>query len=253
MKAVRGTPADVATWLTARPFAHRGLYDPAAGIPENSMAAFQRAIDAGYGIELDIRVSLDGVAMVFHDATLDRMTDISGPVLEWPSYRLRQTRLQDSDETIPTLHDVLDLVDCRVPILIEVKSDRAHRHRIISSVRRALEGYRTDIGVMSFDPEIPRWFAKHKGPWAPGLVLSRHARSLLGRIANSRFGRERLMQRSKAAFLAKDIRDLPCPFIAAKRRQGYTVLSWTVRSAEDRERAQHHADNIIFETIHEPE
>ena len=106
------------------PLAHRGYHNAALRHPENAVSAFQAAIDAGYGIELDVQLCRDGQAVVFHDDTLDRMTARSGAVREYTAAELGLIRLRDSDDFIPTLAQVLQLVDGKVPLLIEIKEDR---------------------------------------------------------------------------------------------------------------------------------
>jgi glycerophosphoryl diester phosphodiesterase len=103
------------------PIAHRALHDAEQGVPENSRGAVQRAVRAGYGIEIDVHLSADGRAVVFHDDTLDRLTHTTGPVGKRTARELSDLVLKGSDERIPTLSDILDLVDGQVPILIEIK------------------------------------------------------------------------------------------------------------------------------------
>jgi glycerophosphoryl diester phosphodiesterase len=110
------------SWLRETPVAHRGLHDQAAGVPENSLAAFRAAADAGYAMEFDVRLSADGIVMVFHDAKLKRLTGRPGLVAETPSAALRQLHLHGTGETIPTLTQVLQVIAGRVPLLIEVKN-----------------------------------------------------------------------------------------------------------------------------------
>lgn len=229
-------------WLAGATYAHRGLHAPA--VPENSLAAFAAAAEHNLGIECDVRRSRDGQAVVFHDATLDRLTAETGPVAERSAAELGRIALTGSGETIPVLGHMLERVAGRVPLLIELKTDRDRRVApLCLAVRRALEGYRGPVAVMSFDPRVPAWFARYSPHVVRGLVMTEDGR----RTASARLRRHLLLWRARAEFLAYDIRDLPSPFAGAQRRRGLPLLTWTVRSAELAERAADHADAAIAE------
>ena len=177
------------------PFAHRGLHG--GGRVENSRAAFEAAIAAGHGIELDVQASADGQAMVFHDYELDRLTEGDGPDLRHgrgragadPAAR-RRTR------PFPRLPEILALIDGRAPLLIEVKSpgrDVAALSR--SGARRRLQGYKGPVAVMSFNPEVGRWFARHAPEVLRGLVVTEAGKSWRGWLS-----RRLALWRSQARF-----------------------------------------------------
>jgi glycerophosphoryl diester phosphodiesterase len=233
-------------WLTLQPFAHRGLHDGAAA-PENSMTAFDRAIAEGHGIELDVQAAFDGVAMVFHDATLERLTDFEGSVLSYGSNKLMEMRLKNSSQLIPSLDHVLEHIAGRVPILIEAKSPEADFHPLCFSIRRALEGYRGPVAVMSFDPRIVSWFHRNAPRIIRGLILTDENNAKTGVLG--RLGLPRLMSvwQSKPNFIAYDVRSLPSTLSRKMRDNNIPLLTWTVRTPQDREVAREHADNIIYE------
>ncbi|HEY0043274.1 MAG TPA: glycerophosphodiester phosphodiesterase family protein [Allosphingosinicella sp.] len=227
--------------LGALPFAHRGLHG--GGVVENSRAAFAAAIAAGHGIELDVQASRDGEAMVLHDYKLERLTRETGDVASRSAAQLGVIRLSGTDETIPTLREILQQIAGRVPLLIEVKAPDRSVTRLCMAVYRSLEGYRGPVGIMSFNPEVPRWFAAHAPRVLRGLVVTENGkRGLRGRLE-----RAFALWRSRAQFLAYDIRDLPSRFAKARRKRGMPVFTWTVRSDADHDRAALHADQIIFE------
>ncbi|MCT2399225.1 glycerophosphodiester phosphodiesterase family protein [Novosphingobium mangrovi (ex Huang et al. 2023)] len=229
-------------WVGGHSYAHRGLHG--AGVPENSRAAFARAMAAGCGIELDVQRSSDGLPVVFHDGVLDRLTAETGPLDRRSAAQLGGIALAGSRETIPTLRQVLADVAGRVPVLIEVKSERDARVAAIClAVRRVLEGYTGPHAVMSFDPRVGRWYAKHSPHTVRGLVVSEgEDRALPGAV------RRRLaLWHARPDFLAYDVRDLPSRFAAGQRRRGLPVVTWTVKDAEHRQRAADHADAGIFE------
>jgi glycerophosphoryl diester phosphodiesterase len=182
--------------------------------------------------------------VVFHDFELDRLTRERGPVAERTAAQLGAIVLSGSDDTIPSLRQLLELVKGRVPLLIEVKARRDSRVAALClAVRRVLEGYRGPHAVMSFDPRVSHWFARHSPHTVRGLVLSEEDdRTLPGMV------RRRLwLWHAQPDFLAYDIRDLPSRFATAQRRRGLPLLTWTVRSAELAQRATEQADAPIAE------
>lgn len=226
--------------LKALPFAHRGLHGD--GLIENSRGAFEAAIAAGHGIELDVRVTLDGQALVFHDTTLDRLAEATGPVDGRTAAELRHIRLKGTNETIPDLPEILELIGARVPLLIEVKAPERAVTPICAAVLGGLRGYGGPVGIMSFNPEVARWFARHAPQVTRGLVVTEE-----GKPQRKRLERRLALWRSRPDFLAYDIGDLPSRFAARARARGIPVFTWTCRSAEDAARASLHADQIIHE------
>ena len=229
-------------WLKGTTFAHRGLHD--GTVPENSPQAFARAIERGFGIECDVQRSSEGLAVVFHDWELERLTPERGLVRSRTMRELRAIRLTGSDDTIPTLGELLGQVAGRVPLLIEVKSKRELRvAALCRAIRAALEGYRGPIAVMSFDPRVGRWFARQAPHIGRGLVVTEeNARTLSGRLR-----RHLALWNARPDFLAYDVRDLPSKFAASQRKRGIPVATWTVRSPDLAARAALHADAPIAE------
>jgi glycerophosphoryl diester phosphodiesterase len=240
-------PAERVAFLGQQAYAHRGLHG--GTVPENSRAAFHGAIDKGLGIELDVQPAVGREAFVFHDDTLDRLTHETGPVGKRIATDLDRITLKGSTETIPRLAEILTLVAGRVPILIEVKSDSPTVNGICLGIRRVLEGYRGPVAIMSFNPEIPRWFHRHARRYVRGLVVTEGSdKSLRARIKGY-FIRHFSLWRAKPDFLAYDIRNLPSSFAGAQRARGLAVLTWTVRTAADEAKAMASADEIIFERV----
>ncbi len=145
--------------------AHRGLHRKDGSLPENSLAAFTAACDAGYGIELDLRLCGDGEVVVFHDETLERLCGAPGRVDETPLEKLKQLPLLGGEQHIPTLREVLDKVQGRVPLVLELKNGGDYK-TLCEKSWRILRRYDGDICVESFDPRILRWFRKN----VPGLL-----------------------------------------------------------------------------------
>ncbi len=236
---------DRVAFLKQKPYAHRGLHG--GGRVENSISAFRAAIEQGYGIELDVRMSLDAQVIVFHDDTLDRLTRETGPVHRRSRRELCQIKFSDSNEAIPGLDDVVSMVAGRGPILVEIKADGPNIGKFCLRVRRALEGYRGQVAVMSFNPEVVRWFRRHAKSLPRGLVITEGQNVDVAAQLKARFARHAMLWRAKPDFIAYDIRNLPSRFAAAQRKRGLPVLTWTVRSADEEARAAEHADEIIFE------
>ena len=229
-------------WLKRGEYAHRGLHGGAD--PENSLSAFAAAISAGMGIECDVQQTGDGLAVVFHDWELDRLTRESGPVARHTAAELSQIALGSGTDRIPALRDLLGMVRGRVPLLIEVKTRRERRvSALCLAVRRDLEGYAGPAAVMGFDPRVCAWFRRHAPRVVRGLVMTEEgARTLSGAVK-----RHLALWQAKPDFLAYDVRDLPSRFADAQRRRGLPLLTWTVRSAALRQRAAEHADAPIAE------
>jgi len=229
-------------WIGGYVYAHRGLHGQ--GAPENSPGAFAGAIERGLGIECDVQRSSDGQAMVFHDWELDRLTGETGPVDKRSADQLGRIALTGSGDHIPTLRKLLDQVDGRVPILIEVKS-RSDKPvaPLCLAVRRVLEGYLAPHAVMSFDPRVSAWFIRNSPRTVRGLVVTEEgAKSFSGQVR-----RHLSLWHARPDFLAYDVRDLPSSFAAAQRLRGLPVATWTVRDQELRRRAADNADAPIAE------
>ncbi|MEQ1499322.1 MAG: glycerophosphodiester phosphodiesterase family protein [Novosphingobium sp.] len=231
-------------WLSTCDYAHRGLHS--SGVPENSPSAFAAAIAKGMGIECDVQRSSDGRAIVFHDGELDRLTAEQGPLADRSAEQLGRIVLSGSTDTIPTLRQLLDQIGGKVPLLIEIKSSIRTSRRtsaLCLAVRRDLEGYHGPHAIMSFDPRVVRWFADHSKLTSRGLVVTEENDKALPGMIRRRLG----LWHARPDFLAYDIRDLPSRFAAGQRARGLPVLSWTVRNADHRERAEKHADSPIAE------
>ncbi len=242
--------AERVAFLKGQPFAHRGLHNGGmhgGGVVENSRAAFQAALDQGLGIELDVRAAAGREAFVFHDAELDRLTDERGAIAKKMAHQLDLIKLKGSDETIPRLGEILTMVAGRVPILIEVKADSPSVNGVCIGIRRVLEGYLGPVAIMSFNPEIGRWFHRHARRYVRGLVVTEGEELKLAARLKAWAMRRMSIWRAKPDFLAYDIRKLPSAFAAEQRARGLPVLTWTVRTADQEKIAMAHADEIIFE------
>ena len=245
-------PSNGLGWLTARPVAHRGLHDAAAGVIENTASAFAAAAAGQYGIECDVQISADGEAMVHHDDALGRLTDGSAPLASLSAAALKAVPFKAGADRILTLNELCELVGGRVPLVVEFKSRFDGDLRLTRRVALVLGSYRGPAAAMSFDP-VPVAGVRTLAPaLARGIVAERHyTHSEWDRLTSA-------MKRNLACFLhapssrpqfiAYSVKDLPAPAPwLARRLFGLPLLTWTVRSAADRATAERHADQMIFE------
>jgi glycerophosphoryl diester phosphodiesterase len=239
-------------WLK-RPIAHRGLHDAAKGVVENSVSAVRAAMGKGYAIEVDLQCAADHMPVVFHDATLDRLTGETGPVATRDIDTLRAIRLKGSSDHILSLPDLLERVDGYVPLVLEVKSTWARDGKFEAKIAEALKPYAGPVAVMSFDPYCVAAFRNIAPALPRGLVAGRFDVGNWPELsAMQRFAMRHLLTSAFAwpHFIAYDIAALPAsaPLIA-KFLFGLPLLTWTVRTAAERERALRYADAMIFEGI----
>lgn len=238
-------------WLTAVPFTHRGLHDPARGIPENSLAAFAASAEAGYAIELDVYLSADGQPVVVHDRNLRRVTGLDVRVDRSAWAQLRDLRLGETDERLPLLGDVLDLVDGRVGVMVEIKNLERRTGPVEQAVADLLDGYDGPVCVASFNPGTVGWFATHR----PGVLRGQTAGPMRDVPVPGwlRFAMRRMLTnvRTRPHFLSYDLTGLPDRVVELWRR-GRPLITWTVRTPDDLVKARAVADNYIFEGVAVP-
>lgn len=246
-------PPLAAAFLTT-PLAHRGYHDAALRRPENTLSAFGAAVAAGYGIELDVQLTADGEAVVFHDDTLVRMTGHPGTLIGHTAGELGRIRLNHSDDHIPSLAQTLALVAGRVPVLIEIK-DRldtmtATTGRLEAAVARAVASYQGPVAVMSFNPYCVAEMARVAPQIPRGLTTEDYDPVLCAPLAASTCDRLRAIpdyHASLSSFISHKASDLSRPRVAELKSQGAAILCWTIRSAAEEARARTIAQNITFE------
>ena len=238
------------------PFAHRGFHDCDGnfgfGRPENSYAAFETAIDLGYGIEVDIQLSSDGIPMVFHDKNLKRILNIDKNLNEFSANDLQNLYLANR-EKIPTFDKFLELISGRVPILVEIKdannlSDE-NTSPIADAVALSLERYHGPVAVMAFNPHQIKLFG-YRLPWIPrGLVTEAFKEEDWPGVNREKLTRLRYLEglsETAASFISHKHSDLnsghlsQIPFTTK-------IFCWTIRNQEEKDLALKRADNITFE------
>jgi glycerophosphoryl diester phosphodiesterase len=235
-------------WLFDIPVAHRGLHDAENGVPENSLAAFDAARREGYPIELDVRILRDGGVVVFHDESLERMT--GGPtMLEGEdSETIRTYRLAGTDETIPFLTEVFDVVRGKVPVLIELKNFGVPG-QLEAAVHSALQSYNGRCAVQSFNPFSMGWFKVNAPQITRGHLSGGFVGVPLEEDLKETLRSLELIDVSAPAFVGFDVRFLPFDPVSELRSRGMPILGWTVRSHQEQRHALQWCDNYIFELI----
>jgi len=241
-------------WLTARPFAHRGLHDAAAGVIENTASAFSAAIAGGYGMETDLQISADGEVMVHHDDALGRLTDGAGRLAELSAAELKVVHFKACADRILTLGELCELVGGRTPMLLELKSHFNRDRRLVERAAQVLASYAGPVAVMSFDPFMIEAIRRITSELPRGIVAERHyTHPEWDRLPPSEKRRMAYLlhwPRTRPHFIAYSVRDLPAaPPLIARLMLRLPLLTWTVRSEDDRRRAARWADQIIFEGI----
>ncbi len=234
-------------WLTATPLAHRGLHGD--GIPENTLAAFRAACDRELPVELDVHLTRDGQVAVIHDDDLRRVAGRPLKIRDASVEDLYAARVLGTDEHVPTLDEVLDVLGGRVAVMIELKNLSGAVGPLEQAVHDRLGTYGGPACVASFNPRSILWFARN----APEVVRGQTASSfadvampapvrvaLRGMVAN---------RWSRPHFLSYDLRDLPSEPVERWRERGLPLITWTVRTAADVAKARTVADNFIFEGV----
>ncbi len=233
------------SWLVQVPIAHRGLHDKQA--PENSLLAFQNAINAGYAIELDVRMLSDGTIVVFHDDSLARLTGNDGYIKFLKKSDLDMLSLGESDQKIPTLEEVLSLVAGKTPLLIEIKNE-GKIGELESRVIEILKKYDGKFAIQAFNPYVLQYFYKH----APEIARGQ----LAGFLKNQKmpfihkFALKRMLLNKKIShpdFISYEGKFLPNRFV--RKFKKLPLLAWTIRSQEEYMKVVKYCDNVIFENF----
>ncbi|MEO0542560.1 MAG: glycerophosphodiester phosphodiesterase family protein [Pseudomonadota bacterium] len=225
--------------LIKNPIAHRGLHDGNNAIYENTRCAFQAAIDHGFGIELDVQISADGEAIVFHDEMLDRLTTLSGPVADQTTATLASTNIGSSANKAETLKEILKFVDNRVPVVIELKENGARNEQLARDVARCVREYSGPVSVMSFSHDLIFQLRQQSVSCPVGLTAEG-----IGSLA---LDEHRAALDHGIDFISYHIHALPNAFVSDMRSLGKPIITWTVRNTEQARHSAAHADQMTFE------
>jgi len=240
-----------------RAAAHRGLHDESRGVVENTWPAFEAAINAGVAIECDVQRTKDDVPLVFHDFTLDRLTQGAGPLADFNHTQINTLAYKDQNEKILSFAELLTRVAGRTPLLVELKSNwRTPRLPWLQSICDLSQNYHGAVALMSFDPDIMRTVRKiapgvargivsgqyrhrDRAPWYPDVIASERANALSNLHD---------IDTVKPDFIAYHVKDLDCAAVrTARQKYELPIFTWTVRSDKDWQLANTYADAAIFE------
>jgi glycerophosphoryl diester phosphodiesterase len=248
-------PVNGPAWLTQRPIAHRGLHYAARGVIENTLVAAQAAVAAGFAIEFDIQISLDGEAIVFHDETLDRLTDASGPLSAMRAAEIAKVRIKGAGEAPPTLAAFLDAVAGRTALICELKSRFDGDWRSADRAAALAAAYDGPLAFKSFDHDLVAYMRLRR-PRSGARPLGILARASYDGADWSFLSAEQKrdwtdfdhFDLARPDFLSWNVDDLPhrIPFLV-KELTGAPVMAWTVRTAAQREAAGKWADQMVFD------
>ncbi len=239
-------------WLTARPIAHRGLHNKTKGLVENSLAAAEAAIACQYAIECDVQLCKDGEAIVFHDFTLDRLTDAHGELVTHTAEELRKIAYRDGAGTLPTLQVFLATIAGRTPLIIEIKSRFDGDRQLANRTAAAAAQYSGPVALKSFDPDVLRTLRAANLACPIGFIGEAHyeheewaSLSPATKVALRDFS---FYPDIRPDFLSWSAHDLPHAVPRLCRDGiGMPVMTWTIRSPQDRARVAPFANQIIFE------
>jgi len=228
-------------WIKARPIAHRGLHDAKAGIYENTLGAAKAAVDNKYNIEIDLHISSDGVPMVFHDLTLDRLTAETGSVRERTAKELQQISIMGTEDRIPTLEAFFDLVAGKVSVVLELKGhdDETKDEGFVKAVSDVLSRYNGNAALMSFNHHL----VKDAHDIVPHLPLG-----LTAYKDDSAYDQHmEIATACNVDFISYELKNLDTKFVREFKNTGRPVISWTVKSKEDHAFSDKFADQPTFE------
>ncbi len=228
-----------AAWIKELPVAHRGYHDLNKAIWENTLSAFSRAVEAGFAIECDLHYASDGVPVIFHDEDMERLCNLKGDVRERTSRELGLIAVGGTADKVPTLKQLLDLVQGKVPLVLEIKGREADDEGFAEAVLDVLEGYAGKVALMSFDHWLLKDLKDLNAPYPVGLTAN-------GNTPEDYATHEKAMAFG-LDFISYYYADLPNSFISGQRGKGIPVITWTVRDEEARKHTFENADQMTFE------
>ena len=236
------------SWLIETPIAHRGLDN--GNIPENSMEAFKNAVDKGYAIELDVQLTKDKQLVVFHDDNLSRLTNDTRDVKDVNYEELKDLKLENTDQIIPTLKEVIELVDGQVPLIVEIK-DGEDTKKLAEETYNIMKDYKGKYAIQSFNPFIVEWFKNNARDVIRGQLSATFTSDSDDLKFYEKFALRNLLLnfKSKPNFIAYELDGLNNFSLKLLKSRRYPIIAWTIENKGDMEKAYDSADNIIFDNI----
>ena len=239
---------DKISWIKETPIAHRGLHTK--DIPENSLSAFENALKNNYAIELDVQFTKDKEVVVFHDENLKRMTNDTRNIEDVNYDELKNLRLGNTNEIIPTLEEVLELVDSKVAILIEIKDCKDYIE-LSEKTYEILKGYEGNYAIQSFNPFILEWYKNNASEVVRGQLSGTFTEGSESLNSFEKFVLKNMLLnfKSKPNYIGYELEGIPKSKLESLRKKGVPIIVWTVKNKEDMEKAYKYSDNITFENF----
>lgn len=239
---------DKISWIKETPIAHRGLHTK--DIPENSLSAFENALKNNYAIELDVQFTKDKEVVVFHDENLKRITNDTRNIEDVNYDELKNLRLGNTNEIIPTLEEVLELVDSKVAILIEIKDCKDYIE-LSEKTYEILKGYEGNYAIQSFNPFILEWYKNNASEVVRDQLSGTFTEGSESLNSFEKFALKNMLLnfKSKPNYIGYDLEGIPKSKLESLRKKGVPIIVWTVKNKEDMEKAYKYSDNITFENF----
>lgn len=239
---------DKISWIKETPIAHRGLHTK--DIPENSLSAFENALKNNYAIELDVQFTKDKEVVVFHDENLKRITNDTRNIEDVNYDELKNLRLGNTNEIIPTLEEVLELVDSKVAILIEIKDCKDYIE-LSEKTYEILKGYEGNYAIQSFNPFILEWYKNNASEVVRGQLSGTFTEGSESLNSFEKFALKNMLLnfKSKPNYIGYELEGIPKSKLESLRKKGVPIIVWTVKNKEDMEKAYKYSDNITFENF----
>lgn len=231
-------------------YAHRGQFDKENGIPENSNAAFKNAVARGNGFEFDVRLTKDGKLVVFHDDNAKRVAGVDLLIKNTDSEEVRKLRLDDTDEPIPYFSELLEIVDGKVPLIVEIKPTQGDYNEVTKAVCDMLDNYKGDYMLESFDPRVVMWLKKNRPELCRGLLITyfKNGEDGVAPLINFIIHYMLINVACRPDFLAIDVNFRKAEhFRFCKKLYNFNEVNWTVRSQEVLDECLEDGAMVIFE------
>ena len=232
------------SWIVHKYIAHKGFHTSTE--PENSLGAFQNAINKDYAIELDVQMISDGNIVVFHDELLGKLTGKDGYISNLKKTDLKNYHILGSEYTIPLLTDVLKCVNGQTPILIEIKNS-GKVGPLEEKLLEILKKYKGEYAIQCFNPYVLEWFLANAPEISRGQLSSNFKGEKLAFLKKFVLRRLGFVKKTKANFISYEAQSLPNRFV--KKYSNLPLLAWTVRSQSEYIKVAKYCDNIIFENF----
>ena len=239
---------DKISWIKETPIAHRGLHTK--DIPENSLSAFENALKNNYAIELDVQFTKDKEVVVFHDENLKRITNDTRNIEDVNYDELKNLRLGNTNEIIPTLEEVLELVDSKVAILIEIKDCKDYIE-LSEKTYEILKGYEGNYAIQSFNPFILEWYKNNASEVIRGQLSGTFTEGSESLNSFEKFVLKNMLLnfKSKPNYIGYELEGIPKSKLESLRKKGVPIIVWTVKNKEDMQKEYKYSDNITFENF----